>query len=214
MLGPRWAARVCKPLLQVKVQIAGVSQPSVAVVQLWMVRRQKLRGDVGVKGMTDTHNQLKGYIMKAWLGLVAVLSISAQVGFTAENVSTVPFELGPRHFSGGDSIVIEQVAASSPLLAVGDKVTVHGRYVLKSQEKAQLCLYLTTSEAVGAEPVVATQRIEIQRGSGSFELAEVVKHPGHLHLSFYPIQAGHRFGTVYFGTAQQMQEIRTLKVSD
>ena len=152
--------------------------------------------------------------MKTLLGLVAGLLVSSQVGFTAENVSTVPFELGPQHFSGGDSIVIEQVQASSPLLAVGDKVTVRGRYVLKSQDKAQLCLYLSTSEAVGAEPVVSTQRVELQKGSGVFELTEVINHSGHLHLSFYPKQAGHRFGTVYFGTTQQMQEIRTLRLDD
>jgi hypothetical protein len=56
--------------------------------------------------------------------------------------------------------------------------------------------------------------MEIRKGSGSFELTEVVKHPGHLHLSFYPIQAGRRLGTVYFGTSQQMQEMRNLEIAD
>jgi hypothetical protein len=158
------------------------------------------------------NKQQKGYVMKIVLGLVAGLFVSSQVGSAAESVSGVPFELGPQHFSGSDSIVIEQVQASSPLLAVGDKVTVRGRYVLQSQDKAQLCLYLATSEPVGAEPVVSSQRVELQKGSGSFELTEVVKHSGHLHLSFYPIQAGHRFGTIYFGTAQQMREIQSMKI--
>ena len=152
--------------------------------------------------------------MKTLLGLVVGLFVSSQVGFAAESVSAVPFELGPQQFSHGDSIVIEQVQASSPLLTVGDKVTVRGQYDLKSQDKAQLCLYLTTSEAVGSEPIASTQRVTIQKGTGSFELTEVVKHPGHLHLSLYPIQAGHRFGTVYFGTAQQMQEIQSMKLDD
>src|SRR5271168_455742 len=125
--------------------------------------------------------------MKIILGLVVGLFVSLQVGFSAEQVSTVPYELGPQHFTDGDQIVIEQVVATSPELAVGDKVTVRGRYVLDSKEKAQLCLYVATSYAVGAEPVLPTQKMNIGKGSGSFELAEVVKHPGHLHLSFYPI---------------------------
>jgi hypothetical protein len=152
--------------------------------------------------------------MKIVAGLVIGLFVSLQIGFGAEKVSTVPFELGPQHFTDGDQIVIEQVVASSPELAVGDTVTVRGRYVLSSKDKAQLCLYLATSEAVGAEPVLASQKLDIAKGSGTFELAEVVKHPGHLHLSFYPIPAGRRLGTVYFGTSQQMQEISNLKITD
>ena len=133
---------------------------------------------------------------------------------TYDDVSTVPFELGPKHFRDGDLIVIEQVAATSPLLTVGDKVTVPGRYVLQSEERARLCLCLTTSEAVGAEPDFPTQKTEITKGSGSFELAEAVRHPGHLHLSFYLIPDGKRFGSVYFGTAQQMKEISDWKLAD
>jgi hypothetical protein len=152
--------------------------------------------------------------MKIMLGLVVGVFVSLQVGFGAEKVSPVSFALGPQHFTDGDQIVIEQVMASSPEMVVGDTVTVRGRYVLSSKDKAQLCLYLTTSDAVGAEPVLASQKKDIAKGSGTFELAEVVKHPGHLHLSFYPIPAGRRLGTVYFGTKQQMKEISNLKLSD
>lgn len=127
---------------------------------------------------------------------------------------TVPFELGPKAFKEGDLITIEQVTATSPRLAVGDKVTVRGRYVLKSEERARLCLYLTTGDAVGAEQDFPTQDTEITKGSGSFELAEVLRHPGHLHLSFYQSPGGKRFGTVYFGTAQQMKEISDWKLDD
>ena len=152
--------------------------------------------------------------MKIVAGLVIGLFVSLQVVFGAEKVSTVPFELGPQHFTGGDQIVIEQVSASSPELAVGDTVTVRGRYVLSSKDKAQLCLYLETSGTVGAEPALSTQKMDVAKGSGTFELTEVVKHPGHLHLSFYPVPAGKRLGTVYFGSTQQMKEISSLKISD
>jgi hypothetical protein len=130
------------------------------------------------------------------------------------NASTVPFELGPKQFREGDLIVIEQVLATSPHLAVGDKVTVRGRYVLKSEERARLCLYLTTSDGAGPEPDFPTQKTEVTKGSGSFELAEVLRHPGHLHLSFYQSPGGRRFGTVYFGTAQQVKEISNWKLDD
>jgi len=151
--------------------------------------------------------------MKKILGFAVFLLVTAQVGFGADEVSTVPYALGPQHFTDDDRIVIEQVVATSPELTFGDKVTVRGRYVLSSKEKAQLCLYLTTLSAVGAESDFQTQKTEIKRGSGSFELTEVVRHPGHLHLSFYPVPGGNRFGTLYFGTTQQMKEISDWNVS-
>jgi hypothetical protein len=152
--------------------------------------------------------------MKATLGLAAALLVTSQIVFGADRVSTVPFEVGPTHFRNGDQIIIEQVVATSQNLVVGDKVTVRGRYVLKSEEKAQLCLYLTTTEAVGAEPTVPTQKTDIKKGAGSFELTEVLKHDGHLHLSFYTTHSGNRLGTIYFGTAQQMKEISNWNIPD
>jgi len=146
--------------------------------------------------------------------LVVASVVSFQIGFCADEVSTVPFELGPTYFRNGDQIVIEHVLATSPNLAVGDKVTVQGHYILQSEQKAQLCLYLTTSDAVGAESTFPTQKAEVEKGSGSFELSEVLKHPGRLHLSFYPVTSGIRIGTVYFGTEQQMNEIRHWNVTD
>src|ERR1022692_3215723 len=145
--------------------------------------------------------------MKIILGLAVASFVGFQTGFCADEISTVPFELGPTHFRNGDQIVIDHVMATSPNLAIGDKVTVQGHYVLESEQKAQLCLYLTTSDAVGAEPTSPTQKAGVTKGTGSFELTEVVKHAGHLHLSFYPVPSGNRLGTVYFGTEEQMKEI-------
>ena len=71
--------------------------------------------------------------MKMILGLVVGLFVSSHVTFGADEISMVPFELGPKHFRDGDLIVIEHVEASSPHLAVGDKVTVRGRYVLQER---------------------------------------------------------------------------------
>jgi hypothetical protein len=144
--------------------------------------------------------------MKIILGLAVASFVSFQIGFCADEISTVPFELGPTHFRQGDQIVIDHVMATSPNLSIGDKVTVQGHYALQSEQKAQLCLYLTTSDAVGAEPTSPTQKAGVTKGAGSFELSEVVKYPGQLHLSFYPVTGGNRLGAVYFCTEQQIKE--------
>ena len=144
--------------------------------------------------------------MKTALRLAVGLLITASTGIAGEQVSGVAFVLGPKHFSDGNAITIEQVAATSPNFAAGDKVTVRGRYTFTTEEKAQLRLYLTTDGSVGPEPVSPTQITKVGKGSGTFELTETLKHPGHLHLSFYG-SGGKCLGTVYFGTEQQMKEI-------
>jgi hypothetical protein len=142
------------------------------------------------------------------LGLAAV----AALGFGSEELSNVPFVLGPKHFEDGDQIVIHDVLATSTNLTAGDKVVVRGRYELKSHQKAKLCLYLTSNSA-GDEPDVSTQSKEITGGSGQFELSEPVRHPGYLHLSFYRISGGTDFGCVYFGTEPQMSRIEHWNIS-
>src|SRR5262245_51754569 len=112
--------------------------------------------------------------MKTALGLAVAFSVSALLGQAAEQVSGVAFVLGPKHFSDGDAIIIEHVSATSPNFAVGDRVTVRGRYTLSSEEKAKLCLYLTTSKDVGPKPVSPTQTTEAKKGSGTFELTETL----------------------------------------
>jgi hypothetical protein len=144
--------------------------------------------------------------MKTVIRVVVGLLVATSLAVAAsDDVSNVALVVGPTHFNDGDSIVIEQVVATSPNLTVGDKVRVRGRYNLSSEQSAQLCLFLTCSECFG-EADSGIQRKEVKKGSGEFELSEVVRHPGFLHVSFYRIQDGKRFGSVYFGTEQQMKE--------
>jgi hypothetical protein len=142
------------------------------------------------------------------LGLTAVTAL----GLGGEELSNVPFVLGPTHFKKGDQIVIRDVLATSTNLTAGDKVVVRGRYELKSHDKAKLCLYLT-SKSGGNEPDVPTQSRDITSGSGEFELSEPVRQPGYLHLSFYRTAGGTDFGCVYFGTEAQMSKIRHWNIS-
>jgi hypothetical protein len=150
--------------------------------------------------------------MKIPIALVLCLASTVGLGLGGEELSNVPFALGPTHFKDGDGIVIQQVLATSTNLAVGDKIVVRGRYDLKTQAKATLSLYLTSNAGAG-EPNVPTQSTEIRAGSGEFELSRVVKHPGYLHLSFYRISGGTDFGCVYFGTEPQMSKIRHWNIS-
>jgi hypothetical protein len=150
--------------------------------------------------------------MKTANMLVVGIAAVAALGLGSAELSTVPFVLGPTHFKEGDQIVIQDVLAISTNLATGDKVVVRGRYDLKSQEKAKLCLYLTSNPGAG-EPDVPTQSKEITSGSGEFELSEPVRHPGYLHLSFYRTTGGTDFGCVYFGTEAQMGKIRHWNIS-
>jgi hypothetical protein len=161
--------------------------------------------------LIDSKTQRKGHMMKKGLSLAVGLFIAAPFAFSAEQASDVVFSIGPKNFRKGDAITIETVSASSPNFAVGDKVTVRGRYTLASADKARLCLNLTTDAKanIGPEPESPEHMTEVAKGSGTFELTETLKHPGHLHVSFY---AGSSFGTIYFGTEKQMNEIRHWKI--
>lgn len=82
--------------------------------------------------------------------LLLMFCATGWVALLAAEVTNVPFELGKQHFQPGDSIVIEQVLATSPKLTVGDKVVVRGHYRLASAAKAALGLWVThTSPAPG-----------------------------------------------------------------
>ncbi len=150
--------------------------------------------------------------MKATKFLVLWVGAVTALGLGGEELFDVPFVLGPTHFKNGDQIVIQDVFATSTNLTAGDKVVVRGRYELNSQQKAKLCLYLTSNAGAG-EPDVPTQSKEITGGSGEFELSEPVRHSGYLHLGFYRSPGGSDFGCVYFGTEVQMSKIKHWNIS-
>jgi len=142
-------------------------------------------------------------------------SLVACIGFAAAaELSNVSFVFGQKKFKDGDAIIIQQVLATSPKFAVGDKVVVRGLYQLKSKEKATLALYLTQTGVDGREVVSPRQTMEVKEGSGPFELVYTVAHPGALHVTLYSIPDGKPFGGVYFGGESQMKSIATMSLSD
>ena len=142
--------------------------------------------------------------MKTPLLLILGLLTAASPGFASAGRSEAPFVPGPKKFKEGAAIVIQQVLATSPNFAIGDRVVVRGRYLLASKEKARFALFLTQTEGEGRERVFPTQIMEVTKGSSEFELTCEVKRAGYLHLTFHGAADGKPFGGVYFGTNQQM----------
>ena len=90
---------------------------------------------------------------------------------------------------------------------MGDKVLVKGYYTLTSKPKASLSLFATATKGPGRSPIQPEQTMAITEGQGQFELSETLNCDGYLHVTFYS-DGGRPFGGFYFGTAQQMNEIR------
>src|ERR1051326_1427916 len=124
----------------------------------------------------------------------------ASIGYAADLVS-VPFRMTDQQFAAGDSIVIEEVIASSPRMEIGDTVIVRGRYHLQSKPRASLGFFLATKGPSDPTPIAPQQQLKINQGSGTFELKHVVPAEGYLHISFYPLPGGPSFGGVYFAAA-------------
>ena len=119
----------------------------------------------------------------------------------ADFSSTVPFELGEGGFFPGDSITIQRVTGTSPTIRTGETYRVEGTYTLASQEKANLALYATTMSK-GSTPTDPSQKMSIEKGTGTFRLVKTMREEGYLHISFYPVSSGGSFGGVYFGQGE------------
>jgi hypothetical protein len=130
----------------------------------------------------------------------AAALLVASVSHAAE-LLPVGYRITSQKFDPGDSIIIEEILATSPQMKVGDTVIVRGKYRLQSRPKAALGFYLTTKGPSGPTRVQPYQRQNVDDLSGSFELKHVVPAEGRLHVSFYPRPSGSSFGGVYFGPA-------------
>jgi hypothetical protein len=123
--------------------------------------------------------------------------MTACVASASAEVSRVAFAIGKQQFKPGDSIVIEQVLATSPKLGVGDKVVVRGHYRLASVPKAKLGLFVTHRTKADADSSAKSQIAPAESVSGPFELACEITYEGDLHVSLYPWSGGESFGDVY-----------------
>ena len=108
------------------------------------------------------------------------------------------FFLGQSSFPKGDSIEIISVERDT------NQIAVKGRYNLVSQDRAQLALYITTTNRASV-PVDPQQRKNISKGSGDFELTHPNPMPGWPHVTMYATN-GQPFAGVYFGTQSEAAE--------
>lgn len=139
--------------------------------------------------------------MKKLSLLLSGICFAALVGYAATDLREIHFKITSQQFDAGDSIVIEQVLATSPELKIGDTVLVRGRYTLQSRPRAALGFFLTTNGPSEPTPISPKQMQAIAAGTGTFELEHVVAADGSLHVSFYPSPRGSSFGGVYFASA-------------
>ncbi len=97
---------------------------------------------------------------------------------------SIPTVLGPKAYRVGDAIEITEVTATSPRLEQGDSVTVTGRFHLKSQESANLCLFLTQTVGDGKGNTEPSQKQPVNKGNGTFTLKTTIKNRGMLHVTY------------------------------
>ena len=106
------------------------------------------------------------------------------------------FYIGQTSFPKGDSIEITSVKRTK------ERMDVKGHYNLVSTDRAQLCLYITTS-STNRTPTDPKQRMVISKGQGDFELTHPHVVPGLPHLNMYPVDGGGPFAELYFGTQDE-----------
>ena len=138
----------------------------------------------------------------ALLSLSLALATWGGTNSTAADFSSaVPFELGEGEFLPGDAITIQRVTGTSPTIRTGETYCVEGTYILASKEQADIALY-ATALSKGPTPTDPSQKMRIEKGSGTFRLVKTMREEGYLHISFYPVSAGGSFGGIYFGQGE------------
>lgn len=131
------------------------------------------------------------------LTMLLALVFPAVARCEAPAMSQIPFSTMRAEFEPGDRIVIKEVLASSPELALGDTVVIRGEYQLSSRESAGLRVSLTTIGKGSPERLSARAGTIATQGSDKFELECKITRPGVMHVSFYPLPTGGSFGGVY-----------------
>lgn len=145
--------------------------------------------------------RLPRFSLLTLLGALFCAALGSATAAGPARMGPVDFQTTRAQFAKGDSITIQEVVASSRELTIGDTVIVRGVYQLESKSSASLGFFLTTRVPGPRTPATGQQRQEIKGGKGSFELQQVVRADGSLHVSFYPANGGSSFGGVYFAPA-------------
>jgi serine/threonine protein kinase len=145
---------------------------------------------------------------KSWLPMMIVMVFGIIFGFWSPHlvkskVNEVKSDyIGQASFPKGDSIEITSVDRTP------ERMVVKGHYNLVSHDDAELALYITST--IRNVPEDATQRMQISKGRGDFELIHSHLVPGWPHVSMYA--DGGSFAALYFGTkAEALEESKLPK---
>lgn len=146
--------------------------------------------------------------MKTHFRIVLLVLFTLATAFAAQPLPRISVAVGPNEFPEGDSIVISEVLSSSPKLEIGSRVVVRGRYTLTSQAQARVGLSLTRTESRAPVRILPGSGQTISRGSGEFELVYEVTQIGYMRVALnHATGGGPSFGTVYFGTPEQLARV-------
>ena len=139
------------------------------------------------------------------IGLLVLFAVT--IAFAARALS--PVAVGPNEFPEGDSVTIVEVLSDPPGLEIGSRVLVRGRYTLASQARARIGLSQTRTESRAPVPVLPGSGMQISKGSGEFELVYEVTQIGCMRVALnHSTGGGPSFGTVYFGTPEQLARVK------
>ncbi len=187
--------------------IATTPEPGSSRREEAQTESEKPRADWKSASLSDIRavREVGGFLRRIFLGVAFGLAalLLALIGYGlyapmhhAQSNLVKSDYIGQASFPQGDSIEINSVERTP------ERMFVKGHYNLVSHDKAELALYITsTNENV---PEGASQRVEISKGSGDFELIHSHLVPGWPHVSMYA--DGGSFAALYFGTRSEALE--------
>jgi len=137
------------------------------------------------------------------LRLQHCIDVSGQIGSSFDY--PVAFDTGLTNSRAGDRIAITDIHGTRPDFGAGGTYVVKGEYTLASADEADIGFH-TTATAAGqgcTRGGHARAHQHVTRGSGTFEVVNVIPYVGYPHVSFYI--GGEGSGGVYFGKGDFLQ---------
>ena len=159
-------------------------------------------------GWTLNFGNPYGVLVMLAIFAFAIILAAKPVGSLVFHTSSIKSDyIGQADFPKGDSIEIASVDRSA------NRMVVKGHYNLVSHDQATLALYITTSTNIISVLADATERMQISKGHGDFELIDSHLVPGLPHVSMYA--DGNSFASLYFGTqAEALEESKEKRVAE
>jgi hypothetical protein len=122
----------------------------------------------------------------------------------AQMTTAVPFDVGQTSKQGGDRITITEVRGTRGDFALGGSYVVRGEYTLASADEADLAFHVTATDPADACGYTSPrQHQRVTRGTGTFEVANVLTVRGYPHVTLYV--GGSGTSGVYFGKGDFLQ---------